>query len=98
MSTSFSCLCQHEIREKACARALREPLARCFPAAEGFCLEKCPGSVQTHVQQPTQTQAFKQAASQRWQTLLKLLTHDAAPAFRRFLPSDSKKINRFRNR
>lgn len=25
---SFSCLCQHEIREKACARALREPRRR----------------------------------------------------------------------
>lgn len=98
MPASFSCLCQHEIREKAYARALREPLARCFPAAGGVRLEKCPGSVQACVQQPTQTRAFKQAASWRRQTLLKLLNLDAASAFRRVLRSDSRKINRFRSR
>ena len=98
MPASFSCLCQHEVREKPRTRALREALARCFPAAGGVPLEKCPGSTQTCMQQPTQTQAFKQAASRRWQTLLKLLTRDAALAFRRVLPSDSRKINRFRSR
>lgn len=78
MPASFSCLCQHEIREKACARALREPLARCFRTTGRVRLEKCLGSTQTPVQQPTQTQAFKQATSQRQQTLLKLLTRDTA--------------------
>lgn len=98
MPASFSCLCQHAIREKACARALQGPLVRCFPADGEVCLERCPGSTQALVQQPTQTRAFKQAASWRQRTLLKLLTHDATPAFRRVLPSDSRKINRLRSR